>query len=78
MELFGYKLEKKIGSSIIEKGTDSFVPPDLDDGSTIVDGGGVNAFSINFDSTFKNQQDLINKYRETVKQPEAESAIGPL
>ncbi len=78
MELFGYKLEKKIGSSIIEKGTDSFVPPDLDDGSTIVDGGGVNAFSINFDSTFKNQQDLINKYRETVKQPEAESAIDDI
>ena len=78
MELFGYKLEKKIGSSVIEKGTDSFVPPDLDDGSTIVDGGGINAFAINFDATFKTQQDLINKYRETVRQHEAESAVDDI
>jgi len=78
MELFGYKIEKKIGSSVVEKGTKSFVAPDLDDGSTVIDGGGINAFSVNFDTAFKTQQELIEKYRQTARQPEAESAIDDI
>tara|TARA_B110000495_G_scaffold33033_1_gene25789 strand:- start:232 stop:1887 length:1656 start_codon:yes stop_codon:yes gene_type:complete len=78
MELFGYKIEKKIGSNVVDKGTTSFVAPDLDDGSTVIDGGGVNAFAVNFDTAFTTQQDLIAKYRQTAKQPEAESAIDDI
>ena len=78
MELFGYKIEKKIGSSVVEKGSKSFVAPNLDDGSTVIDGGGINAFSVNFDTAFKTQQDLIAKYRQTARQPEAESAIDDI
>ena len=78
MELFGYNIEKKIGSAVIEKGTKSFVAPDLDDGSTVIDGGGVNAFSINFDTAFITQQELIGKYRQCARQPEAESAIDDI
>jgi hypothetical protein len=75
MELFGYKIEKQLGSSVIDKGSDSFVPPDLNDGSTVINGGGINAFSTNFDVSFKNQKDLIGQYRETSQNPEAELAI---
>jgi hypothetical protein len=78
MELFGYKIEKKIGSNVVDKGSKSFVAPDLDDGSTVIDGGGINAFSINFDTAFKTQQDLIAKYRTCARQPEAESAIDDI
>jgi hypothetical protein len=78
MELFGYKIEKKIGSSVVDKGTSSFVAPNLDDGSTVIDGGGINAFSINFDTAFITQQDLIDKYRKIARQPEAESAIDDI
>jgi len=78
MELFGYKVEKKIGSSIVDKGSQSFVPPNLDDGSTVVNGGGVNAFSINFDTSFKSQKDLIAKYRKVARHPEAESAVDDI
>ena len=78
MELFGYKIEKKIGSSVVDKGSKSFVAPDLDDGSTVIEGGGINAFSINFDTAFKTQQELIAKYRQCARQPEAESAIDDI
>lgn len=77
MELFGYKIEKKIGSSVDDKAK-SFVAPDLDDGSTVIDGGGVNAFAVNFENSFKDQQDLIAKYRGVARQPEAESAIDDI
>jgi len=49
MELFGYKVEKQLGSATIERGSTSFVAPDLNDGSTVINGGGVNAFTTNFD-----------------------------
>jgi len=75
MELFGYKVERKIGSSVVDKGAGSFVPPDLNDGSTVIDGGGINAFSVDFDFSFKNQKELIIKYRSTAQNPEAELAI---
>ena len=78
MELFGYKIEKRIGSNVVDKGTTSFVAPDLDDGSTVIDGGGINAFAVNFDTAFNTQQELIAKYRQTAKQPEAESAIDDI
>ena len=78
MELFGYKIEKKIGSSVVDKGTKSFVAPNLDDGSTVIDGGGINAFAVNFDTAFTTQQDLIDKYRKIARHPEAESAIDDI
>ena len=78
MELFGYKIEKKIGSSVVDKGTKSFVAPNLDDGSTVIDGGGINAFAVNFDTAFTTQQELIDKYRKVARQPEAESAIDDI
>jgi len=43
MELFGYKIEKQLGSSS-QKSSSSFVPPDSLDGSTVINGGGINAF----------------------------------
>ena len=78
MELFGYKIEKKIGSSVVDKGSKSFVAPNLDDGSTVIDGGGINAFAINFDTAFVTQQELIDKYRKIARHPEAESAIDDI
>jgi hypothetical protein len=78
MELFGYKIEKQIGSAAYNKGSQSFVPPDLNDGSTVINGGGINAFSVNFDSTFKNQKDLIEQYRHISQNPEAELAIDDI
>ena len=78
MELFGYKIEKRIGSATVEKGTKSFVAPDMDDGSTVIDGGGVNAFAVNFDTAFQTQQELIGKYRAIARHPEAESAIDDI
>ncbi len=74
MELFGYKIEKQLGSSS-QKSSSSFVPPDSLDGSTVINGGGINAYSTNFDVSFKNQKDLIGQYRETSQNPEAELAI---
>lgn len=75
MELFGYKVEKRIGSSGKQAGSKSFVGPDMNDGSTVINGGGINAFSTNFDVSFKNQKDLIGQYRSTSQNPEAELAI---
>jgi len=75
MELFGYNIEKRLGTSGKNSNSKSFVPTDINDGSTVINGGGINAYSANFDVSFRNQKDLIAQYRSTSQNPEAELAI---
>jgi hypothetical protein len=78
IELFGYRLEKRLKEKDKSKIAKSFVPPREEDGASVIHGGGVNDYSINFDFDYKSDFELIERYRKISKHPEAESAIDDI
>lgn len=58
----------------------SFVPPDNDDGSLVINTGGAyyGASFVDMDGAVKSETELINKYRELALQPEVESAVDEI
>ena len=75
INLFGYSIEKT------KPETDkvvSFVPPETEDGASIVQGGGFYGSYLDFDPYVKNDIDLIYKYRDMSLHPEVEMAIDDI
>jgi hypothetical protein len=74
---FGFEFGKNKQKEQVEDGKQSFVLPDYEDGTYNTESTtGLNhAYKYNFDSSFKNEADLITKYREMAMHPEAEFAI---
>ncbi len=75
INLFGYSIEKS------KPETDkvvSFVPPETEDGASIVQGGGFYGSYLDFDPYVKNDIDLIYKYRDMALHPEVEMAIDDI
>ena len=56
----------------------SFVPPDNEDGASVVEAGGYFGSYIDFDGSIKTDIELIHKYRDMALHPEAESAISDI
>ena len=75
INLFGYNIEKAKSDS--DKVV-SFVPPDTEDGASIVQGGGFYGSYLDFDPYVKNDIDLIYKYRDMALHPEVEMAIDDI
>ena len=82
-ELFGFSFgrsNKKVLDDTIKK-TDgtlvnpSFVPPDMDDGSAIVGGGGYFGQYLDMDGSIRSDNDLIMKYRSMSMHSEIEMAV---
>jgi len=73
MKIFGFE----ILSSKKEQGVTSVVTPSNDDGSTVVTTSAAAYYSqvLDFETTLKNENELIRKYREISKYPECDSAI---
>lgn len=82
-ELFGFsfgRTNKKVLDDTVEKpdGTlvnPSFVPPDMDDGSAIVGGGGYFGQYLDMDGSIRSDNDLIMKYRSMAMHSEIEMAV---
>ena len=75
INLFGYSIEKS------KPETDkvvSFVPPETEDGASIVQGGGFYGSYLDLDPYVKNDIDLIYKYRDMALHPEVEMAIDDI
>lgn len=74
---FGFEFGKNKQKEKVEDGKQSFVLPDYEDGTynTEATTGLNHTYKYNFDSSFKSEGDLINKYREMAMHPEAEFAI---
>ncbi len=71
-QLFGYSLERaKKGQSV----GPSFVSKESDDAATPVAGGGDFGTAIDLDGTFKDENDLIRRYRSMSIHPECDRAI---
>ena len=72
IKLFGYKIGKEDAESEKLK---SFVPPNDDDASVSIAGGGVYGTYIDLEGQIRSDADLIKKYREMALQPECDAAI---
>ena len=73
-ELFGFKIERKSqeteGSSV-----PAFTLPESDDGSMMVSGAGALGYSLDMDGQYKNEVELILKYRDMSQMSDCEIAI---
>lgn len=74
MEIFGFELLKKKKS---DKEMGSVVSPASDDGSTVVSSSAASYYGmvVDLDSTVKNENDLIRRYREIAQYPDCDAAI---
>ena len=74
MQLFGFEILRKK-----DKGLDSIVPPNPQDGSTVVqtgvNAGGYYGMVMDLDGVIKNENDLIRRYREVSQYSDCDSAI---
>jgi len=71
-DIFGFtfgKREKPIDN------IESFVPKNVEDGSSVVEAGGFQGFYVDIDGTLKSDVDLIRKYREMSLHAEVDMAI---
>ena len=72
-ELFGFEINRK---SSKQKELPSFVPKTDEDGSGVIQAGGHFGAYIDMDGDkFKNEVDLILKYRDIASQPECDAAV---
>lgn len=73
--LFGFKIGK---DTTAQEVLPSFAPPVLDDGAVTITASAHYGTSIDLDSNYKNDVELITRYREMAMQPEIESAIDDI
>ena len=81
MKLFGFEIgtPKKIEDAQLEQPKQkSFTLPQNDDGAVTVAGAGYYGTYVDLDGTFRNETQLITKYRELAIQPEMETAIDEI
>ena len=70
--IFGYEITKK------KKTPRSFAPPVNDDGASVVAAGGAQGAYLDLDGSWKNEIELINKYRDLQTQSEVDAAIDDI
>ena len=74
MQLFGFEILRKK-----DKDLDSIVPPNPQDGSTVVqtgvNAGGYYGMVMDLDGVIKNENDLIRRYREVSQYSDCDSAV---
>lgn len=73
--LFGFKLGKDDPAQEV---LPSFSPPVLDDGAVTITAAAHYGTSVDLDSNYKNDVELITRYREMAMQPEIESAVDDI
>lgn len=72
-ELFGFEIKRK--SEQKEKDLQSFVPPTNDDGSLVVNEGGVYGTYVDLDGSIRTEAELVTKYRSAAMDPTIDLAI---
>lgn len=73
LRLFGFQIGK--GPKTTEKIRRSFVPPENQDGSVVVESGGMFGTVVDLDGSVRNEAELITRYRDMSIQPEIDAAI---
>jgi hypothetical protein len=72
IKLFGYTIGKE---ELESQQLKSFVPPNDDDASIPISGGGIYGTYMDLEGQIRTDSDLIKKYREMALQPECDAAI---
>lgn len=75
--IFGFEIKRKSEDAEQER-QKTFTPPDNDDGALVIQRGAYYGTTLNMEATYKNEIDLINKYRKMAIQPEMETAIDEI
>jgi hypothetical protein len=81
VKLFGFEIgtpKKQEDQNILDPKNKTFTLPHNDDGAVTVAGAGYYGTYVDLDGTFRNETQLITKYRELAIQPEAETAIDEI
>ena len=73
-ELFGFKIERK-SQETPKSNVPAFTLPENEDGSAMVSGANAYGSFVDFDGAFKNEVDLILKYRDASQTADCEIAI---
>jgi len=73
--LFGFQLGKETPAKEV---LPSFSAPVLDDGATTISVAAHYGTAVDLDSNYKNEVELITRYREMAMQPEIESAVDDI
>ena len=73
--LFGFKLGKE---EVAQEVLPSFSPPVLDDGAVTITAAAHYGTTMDLDSNYKNDVELITRYREMAMQPEIETAVDDI
>ena len=75
INLFGFELVRKKPETDIQP---QITPPLNDDGAMEIGTGGYFGTYLDLEASFKNEADLISRYREMSLQPELESAVDEI
>lgn len=82
MRLFGFEIgtpeKREQEAQIGDPKNKTFALPQKDDGAVTVAGAGYYGTYVDLDGTFRNETQLITKYRELAIQPEMESALDEI
>ena len=73
-EIFGFKIERK-SQELANANVPAFTLPESDDGSQMVSGAGALGYSLDMDGQYKNEVELILKYRDMSQMSDCEIAI---
>jgi len=73
LKLFGFRIGREQENR--NKIAKSFVPPENQDGSVLVESGGMFGTFVDLDGTIRNETELITRYRDMSIQPELDAAI---
>ena len=73
-EIFGFKIERK-SQETAGANVPAFTLPESDDGSMVVSGAGAYGSYLDMDGQYKNEVELILKYREIAQTADCEVAI---
>jgi hypothetical protein len=73
--IFGFDVKRNKKASDIITDNPSFVPPEADDGSAIINAGGYFGTYLDVEGNIKNESDLIRRYREIAMYADVDNAI---
>jgi hypothetical protein len=75
MQIFGFEFQRKKKPQQV-----TVVPPSSDDGATLVSSSSTGYYAqvMNLETTIKNENDLIRRYREIAQYPDTDSAIDDI
>lgn len=75
IKLFGFELAREKPPESVQA---AIAPPQTDDGAVTVTSGGYFGTYLDLEASFKNEYDLVTRYREMAMQPELETAIDDI